>query len=100
MVGYPNAVYRLVGHPVSWIGKFITWCDEAWNSGPRSSRRLYGVLTLTLLVVVAVLSGLYFTVSTSVDPLYRQRFFDPLIADVAVSLAGRDAYLEMENGRI
>jgi hypothetical protein len=45
---------------------------------------------------VAVLSGLYFTVSTSVDPLYRQRFFEPLIADVAVSLAGRDAYLEME----
>ncbi|HET6734837.1 hypothetical protein [Mycobacterium sp.] len=45
---------------------------------------------------VAVLSGLYFTVSTSVDPLYRQRFFDPLVADVAVSLAGRDAYLEME----
>lgn len=44
---------------------------------------------------VAVLSGLYFTVSTSVDPLYRQRFFDPLIADVAVSLAGRDAYLEL-----
>jgi hypothetical protein len=49
---------------------------------------------------VAVLSGLYFTVSTSVDPLYRQRFFDPLIADVAVSLAGRDAYLEMENSRV
>lgn len=48
---------------------------------------------------VAVLSGLYFTVSTSVDPLYRQRFFDPLIADVAVSLAGRDAYLEMQASR-
>jgi hypothetical protein len=47
---------------------------------------------------VAVLSGLYFTVSTSVDPLYRQRFFDPLIADLAVSLAGRDAYLAIENG--
>ncbi len=48
---------------------------------------------------VAVLSGLYFTVSTSVDPLYRKRFFDPLIADVAVSLAGRDAYLELESGQ-
>jgi hypothetical protein len=47
-------------------------------------------------LIVAVLSGLYFTVSTSVDPLYRQRFFDPLIADVAVSLAGRDAYLVLE----
>ncbi|MEH3140064.1 MAG: hypothetical protein PGN37_07725 [Mycobacterium kyogaense] len=44
---------------------------------------------------VAVLSGLYFTVSTSVDPLYRQRFFEPLISDVAVSLAGRDSYLAM-----
>lgn len=48
---------------------------------------------------VAVLSGLYFTVSTSVDPLYRQRFFEPLIADVAVSLAGRDAYLTIEKVR-
>ena len=46
---------------------------------------------------VAVLSGLYFTVSTSTDPQYRQRFFEPLIADVAVSLAGRDAYLDMEH---
>ncbi|MCV7299096.1 hypothetical protein H7J93_05520 [Mycobacterium barrassiae] len=45
---------------------------------------------------VAVLSGLYFTVSTSVDPIYRERFFDPLVSDVAVSLAGRDAYLEMD----
>jgi adenosylcobinamide-phosphate synthase len=61
MVGYPNAVYRLLGHPVTWIGKLITWCDEAWNSGTRSSRRLYGVLTLTLLLVVAVLSGLVIT---------------------------------------
>lgn len=47
---------------------------------------------------VAVLSGLYFTVSTSVDPIYRERFFDPLISDVAVSLAGRDAYLAMDTG--
>jgi hypothetical protein len=45
---------------------------------------------------VAVLSGLYFTVSSSTDPMYRQRFFDPLIADIAVSLAGRDVYRERE----
>jgi adenosylcobinamide-phosphate synthase len=60
MVGYPNAVYRLVGHPVSWIGKFITWCDDAWNSAARSSRerRLHGVVTLMLLLAAALLSGL------------------------------------------
>ncbi len=59
MVGYPNAVYRLVGHPVTWIGKLITWCDEGWNSGARSSRqrRLCGVVTLIVLLAVALLSG-------------------------------------------
>ena len=45
---------------------------------------------------VAVLSGLYFTVNSSVDPQYRQRFFEPLIDDLAVSLAGRDVYRSLD----
>jgi adenosylcobinamide-phosphate synthase len=57
MVGYPNAVYRLVGHPVTWFGRLITWCDEAWNSGPADARRKRGVVTLLLLVAVALLWG-------------------------------------------
>jgi len=57
MVGYPDAVYRLIGHPVTWIGKLITWCDDAWNSGSQSSRRRYGVLVLMVLLVAALLSG-------------------------------------------
>src|SRR4026208_1438942 len=57
MVGYPNAVYRLVGHPVTWIGKLITWCDDARNSGSQSSRRRYGILTLIVLLIAALLSG-------------------------------------------
>ena len=59
MVGYPNAVYRLIGHPVTWIGKCITWCDEAWNSGTRSSRerRLHGVLTLLLVLAISLSAG-------------------------------------------
>jgi hypothetical protein len=51
--------------------------------------------TVKMSLFVAVLSGLYFTVNTNIDPAYRQRFFEPLIADVAVSLAGRDAYLDL-----
>jgi adenosylcobinamide-phosphate synthase len=70
MVGYPNAVYRLFGHPVTWIGKFITWCDEAWNSEARSShvRRRYGVVTLILLLAVALLSG--FAIAGVLDRLF------------------------------
>jgi adenosylcobinamide-phosphate synthase len=58
-VGYPDGLYRLIGHPVTWIGRLIAWCDEAWNSTSRSfeERRGLGVLTLMLLVVLAVAAG-------------------------------------------
>jgi hypothetical protein len=68
-------------------------CDGTWFKIPIPVPQT--IIQTSLLV--AVVSGLYFTVSTSTDPLYRQRFFEPLIADVAVSLAGRDAYLALEN---
>jgi adenosylcobinamide-phosphate synthase len=68
VVGYPNAVYRLIGHPVTWIGKLITWCDDAWNSGSQSSRRRYGILTLIVLLVVALLSG--FAIASVLDRLF------------------------------
>jgi adenosylcobinamide-phosphate synthase len=68
MVGYPNAVYRLIGHPVTWIGKLITWCDDAWNSGSQSSRRRYGILTLIVLLFVALLSG--FAIAGVLDRLF------------------------------
>ena len=68
MVGYPNAVYRLIGHPVTWIGKLITWCDDAWNSGSQSSRRRHGILTLIVLSVVALLSG--FAIAGVLDRLF------------------------------
>jgi adenosylcobinamide-phosphate synthase len=63
MVGYPDAVYRLIGHPVSWMGRLITWCDRNWNSDTASfeQRRVWGVVTLLLLVVAAVLAGLAIT---------------------------------------
>ncbi len=60
MVGYPDSVYRLIGHPVTWIGRLITWCDRAWNSETDSPerRRLFGLATLLLLLVVSIASGL------------------------------------------
>jgi adenosylcobinamide-phosphate synthase len=103
MVGYPNALYRLVGHPVTWIGRFITWCDEAWNSGAQSSRerRLYGVVTLILVLVVALLwgfaivgvlerlfSGIVALVLSGVlaSTLLAQRSLDAHVLDVAKGL--------------
>jgi adenosylcobinamide-phosphate synthase len=59
IIGYPDAVFRLIGHPVTWIGRLITWCDEAWNSPTASApkRRWRGLLTLLLLIAVAGVAG-------------------------------------------
>jgi adenosylcobinamide-phosphate synthase len=60
MVGYPDAVYRLIGHPVTWMGRLIAWCDEAWNSPELSvaQKRQRGVLALLVLVLAAAGAGL------------------------------------------
>src|SRR4029077_13466684 len=58
--GYPDALYRRIGHPVTWLGALIAWCDRRWNSHALKAdrRRLNGVATLVLLVAVAALVGL------------------------------------------
>ena len=42
---------------------------------------------------LAVFSGLYFAASVATDERYRKSFFEPLLADVRVSLAAREIYL-------
>jgi hypothetical protein len=42
---------------------------------------------------LAAFSGLYFAASAATDQHYREAFFEPLLADVRVSLAARQVYL-------
>ncbi len=57
LFGYPDRLFRVVGHPVSWIGAGIARLDRLLNrdslSGPR--RRNNGVLALLLLAGVPTL---------------------------------------------
>ena len=39
-VGWPDALFRRIGHPVTWIGRVISFCDETLNSGSPAERRL------------------------------------------------------------
>jgi adenosylcobinamide-phosphate synthase len=51
LVGYPNWLYDLIGHPVTWIGKLITYLDDKMNTTPhvKGLSRMNGVLALVLL---------------------------------------------------
>jgi adenosylcobinamide-phosphate synthase len=56
VTGYPPALFRLIGHPVTWIGALIGWFEVRLNRG--ASRRARGVLMLVLLVLTVLAVGL------------------------------------------
>ena len=51
VAGYPNWLYRVIGHPVSWMGRLIDYMDEHMNTMAhvKSLSRLNGVLAMLLL---------------------------------------------------
>jgi hypothetical protein len=79
---------------------------EAWlghspsTSGKLFTLRVPGVSDelIRVSMLLAGFSGMYFAASIATDSTYRKSFFDPLLADVAVSLAARDVYLTLWNG--
>lgn len=54
LIGYPDKVFRAVGHPVTWIGRLISCLDAMLNHATSSdrARRFAGIVAL--LVIVAV----------------------------------------------
>ena len=56
-VGYPQALYRVVRHPIVWIGNLIAVLDAHWNAGSAVKRRLAGCALLVMLVLIAGGSG-------------------------------------------
>ncbi|QFU10109.1 cobalamin biosynthesis protein [Rhodobacteraceae bacterium THAF1] len=53
--GWPNRLYRRIGHPVTWIGALIGWCDARWNSGRPETRRAAGIATVAVVLALSVL---------------------------------------------
>lgn len=58
-IGYPESLFRAIGHPVSWIGRVIAFMERALNRPEQSEqlRRLAGILTLMLLIAISGAAG-------------------------------------------
>jgi adenosylcobinamide-phosphate synthase len=52
--GYPDAVVKAIGHPVTWIGRLVDGLDNWLNrdAAGQSERRVAGVVAVLILVVV------------------------------------------------
>jgi adenosylcobinamide-phosphate synthase len=99
-VGYPQAVLRAVGHPVTWIGALIGALDRMLNceTSTAAARRVAGlVAVLTILAAVGATAvvvqrdllrlpfGL-FLVALAASTLVAQRSLHRHVADVAAVL--------------
>ncbi len=56
LFGYPDGLYRRIGHPVTWMGAGIAFFDAKFNRTDWNPqvRRATGVLTLAVLIAVPV----------------------------------------------
>ncbi|HEX9167381.1 MAG TPA: adenosylcobinamide-phosphate synthase CbiB [Roseiarcus sp.] len=50
LVGYPAPLYRVIGHPVTWMGRWLAWLETRLNRADASFawRRVAGVAALCL----------------------------------------------------
>lgn len=104
VLAWPAPLFALIGHPVTWMGRLIAACDQAFNRSGDSdlSRRLKGAavaLGITTLawgigdLAVALLPGGWTgTLLTGVLawPLVAARSLDDHVAAVATPLARGD----------
>jgi adenosylcobinamide-phosphate synthase len=93
MGGYPPALTRAIGHPVTWMGRLITWLDLKLNrdeAGAEPRRRAGAVALLALLVVVG-------TVAFAIEIILFQLPFGLLFAAAAAStlLAQRSLFVHV-----
>ncbi|AIQ89605.1 MULTISPECIES: adenosylcobinamide-phosphate synthase CbiB [Methylobacterium] len=60
--GYPDALYRAAGHPVTWIGRLIAALERGLNRGSARRRRIAGCAALACLLAAVGLPALALTV--------------------------------------
>jgi adenosylcobinamide-phosphate synthase len=53
LVGYPERLSRAIGHPVTWMGRLISFLENRFNRGADAeARRRWGAVALLVLLVV------------------------------------------------
>jgi len=56
-LGWPMPLFNRIGHPVTWLGRLISWLDHHTNCGTPALRRLTGVGTAQLVIGISITLG-------------------------------------------
>lgn len=102
LLGWPDALFSRIGHPVTWIGRMISAWEKAWNQGDARQRRSTGAFVAFAVISASVAvawiatellpSGWIGVVLTGVLawPLVAARSLHEHVAAVAKPLARHD----------
>src|SRR6516162_9275942 len=99
-VGYPHALVRAIGHPVTWIGRLIAELDSLLNRESLDPRWRKAAGVVALLVVVGIVGTIavvvehvllrlpfgWLAIAAIASPLIAQRSLHQHVADVAGAL--------------
>lgn len=93
LVGDPDFLWRRIGHPVTWLGGLIGFCDRRFNAAPPQAgrargRRLAGVAVILVLTLFAFAVGWGLQAALMATPLG----YTLVVLVAAVFLAGRSLY--------
>jgi adenosylcobinamide-phosphate synthase len=71
ILGYPDGLFRRIGHPVTWIGWLIAELDRLWNreSDNFATRKRWGVMALMILLATTILASLAIEAALMALPL-------------------------------
>jgi adenosylcobinamide-phosphate synthase len=96
-LGYPQGLFRAIGHPVIWIGRLLARADRCLNHEDRSfaARRALGFLALLLLLALAWGAATLFSLGLVALQLPRAASFalTALIASSLIAQRSLDAHV-------
>jgi adenosylcobinamide-phosphate synthase len=89
-IGYPAVVYRVIGHPVTWMGALLAWLETRLNRAAASERRRRWLGGLALAVLLAATAA----VSVALEWLFSRWAIEAvlLIATASSLVAQRSLY--------
>jgi len=60
LIGYPAPLYRVIGHPVTWMGAWLAWLDARFNrpGGSFARGRALGALALVFYLAAVALAAI------------------------------------------
>jgi len=84
-IGYPQALYARIAHPVVWIGKLIEALEHRWNDRSRSEAARTALGVVTMMIVAGSAAAVGYAIQISAQQLPFGIVIVVLIATVGLA---------------